>query len=60
MNMVWKDCGYFTLTKNKQKVSVVIKHVRYYLEIEKVKEVLDGKLPYALVYEPPTKGEKIE
>jgi hypothetical protein len=55
--MVWKDCGYLTLTKNKQKVSVVIKHVRYFLEVEKVKQVLNGELPYTLVYEPPAKGE---
>jgi hypothetical protein len=54
--MVWKDCGYFTLTKNRQKVSVVIKHVRYFLEIEKVKQVLEGKLPFTLVYERPTEG----
>jgi hypothetical protein len=55
--MVWKDCGYFTLTKNGQKVSVVIKHVRYFLEVEKVKQVLNGELPYTLVYEPPAKVE---
>ncbi|MGD0203229.1 MAG: hypothetical protein ABSC20_04905 [Candidatus Bathyarchaeia archaeon] len=27
--MVWKDCGYLSLTKDGKKVSVVVKHVRY-------------------------------
>jgi len=52
--MVWKDCGYFSLTKNGQKVSVVIKHVRYFLVLQ-VKDVLGGSRHYALVFEPLTK-----
>jgi hypothetical protein len=31
--------------------------VRYFLEVEKVKQVLEGKLPFTPVYEPPAKGE---
>jgi hypothetical protein len=46
-----KDCGYFTLTKNGKKVSVVIHHVRYLLNLEDAKVVLDGKRNYALVLE---------
>lgn len=53
--MVWKDCGYFTLTKDGMKVSIVIKKVRYLAVLEEVKTVLDGSRRYALVFEPPTK-----
>lgn len=52
--MVWKDCGYVSLTKDGKKVSVVVKKVRYVAKLEDVKAVLDGKLNYALVYEPPS------
>lgn len=55
--MVWKDCGYFTVTKKGTAVSVVIKHVRYHLKLEEVKAVLEGKQRYTLVFEPPAKGE---
>ncbi len=51
--MVWKDCGYVSLTKNSLKLSVVIKHVRYFVKIDEVKEVLEGKKAYTLVFEPP-------
>lgn len=53
--MVWKDCGYFSLTKDGKKVSIVIKKVRYFAVLEEVKTVLDGSRNYALVYEPPSK-----
>jgi len=49
--MVLKDCGYFTLTKDGKKISVVIHHVRYLLNIEETKAVLDGKRGYTLVKE---------
>ena len=51
--MVWKDCGYFSLTKDKKGVAVVVKHTRYYLKFEEVKEVVEGKKEYTLVYEAP-------
>jgi hypothetical protein len=50
--MVWKDCGYLSLTKNGEKVSIVVKKVRYVAHLEEVKGVLDGKKNYALVFEP--------
>jgi hypothetical protein len=52
--MVWKDCGYFSLTKNGRKVSIIIKKVRYITSLEEVKDVLDGKRNYALIFEPLT------
>lgn len=52
--MVWKDCGYFTLTKDGKKVSVVVHHVRYLLNLDEVKDVLDGQRRYALIFEPPS------
>ena len=49
--MVWKDCGYFSLTKDGKKVSVVIHHVRYLLNLEEAKAVVEGKQNYTLVLE---------
>lgn len=53
--MVWKDCGYLSLTKDGKKVSVVVKHIRYVVNLEEFKEVLDGKRRYTLILEPPIK-----
>lgn len=53
--MVWKDCGYLSLTKDGKKVSVVIKKVRYFVVLAEVKDVLNETKGYALIYEPPTK-----
>jgi hypothetical protein len=50
--MVWKDCGYLSLTKNGKKVSTVVKRVRYIAVLEEVKSVLDGKKNYTLILEP--------
>ena len=55
--MVWKNCGYFSLTKNGKKLAVVIKHVRYFVKLEEARNVLDGKQAYTLVYEPPVKED---
>jgi hypothetical protein len=49
--MVWKDCGYLTLTKDGKKVSVVVHHVRYLLNLEQVKSVLENKRNYCLIFE---------
>lgn len=49
--MVLKDCGYFTLTKDGKKVSVVIHHVRYLLNLDEAKAVLEGRRNYTLVLE---------
>lgn len=53
--MVWKDCGYISLTKNGKSLKVVVKHVTYFVKINEAKEVIEGKKPYTLVYEPPRK-----
>lgn len=52
-SMVWKDCGYLSLTKSGKKLLVVVKRVRYVVDLDGVKAVLDGKQNYTLVYEPP-------
>jgi hypothetical protein len=57
--MVWKDCGYLSLTKDGKKVSVVVHHVRYFINLEEAKAVLESKRNYALVFEPPTKTEGV-
>ena len=54
--MVWKDCGYLSLSKDGKKVSVVVKKIRYFVGLEEAKEVLDGKRKYTLVFEPPVKS----
>lgn len=54
--MVWKSCGYLSLTKNGKKLSIVVKHVRYFISLAEVKDVLDGKRNYTLILEPPTSG----
>lgn len=56
--MNWKHCGYFTLTKDGTKVSVVVHHIRYVLNLEEVKAVVEGKLNYTLIYEPEKKEVK--
>ena len=59
--MVWKNCGYLTVSKNGKKFSIVVKNKRYVAHLEEVKAVLDGKQAYTLVYEPPlTKTEEDE
>lgn len=50
--MVWKDCGYLSLTKDGKKVAVVIKHVRYMAKLEELRKVLDGKQSYTYILEP--------
>ena len=51
-----KDCGYLSLTKDGKKVSVVVKRVRYIASLEEVKAVLEGKLNFTDILEPPTIG----
>ena len=52
---MWKDCGYLSLTKDGKKVSVVVKRIRYIANLEELKAVLEGKLNYTDILEPPTK-----
>ncbi|MGD0496696.1 MAG: hypothetical protein ABSB28_11790 [Candidatus Bathyarchaeia archaeon] len=56
--MVWKDCGYLSLSKDGKKVSVVVKKARYIANLEELRKVLDGKKSYTFILEPiPTKEE---
>jgi hypothetical protein len=41
--MIWKDCGYLTLTKDRKKVSVVIKKVRYIAKLEEGSSCSSGE-----------------
>ncbi len=52
--MVWKDCGYLSLTKKKDSkmLSVVVKHHRYVVKLDEVQRVLSGNQAYTLIYEP--------
>ena len=51
--MVWKSCGYLSLTKDGKKLRVVVKKILYVAKLEDVKAVLDGKLSYTEIFEPP-------
>ena len=50
--MVWKSCGYLSLTKNGKRVAVVVKRMRYVASLDDVKAILEGKLGYTQIYEP--------
>jgi len=51
--MVWKSCGYLSLTKGGNNVAVVVKRMRYVASLDDVKAILEGKLDYTQIYEPP-------
>jgi hypothetical protein len=48
----WKDCGYISLTKDRKNVTVKVKGVGYFVKLVELKEVLEGKKRFVLVYEP--------
>lgn len=50
--MVWKICGYISLTKDGNKLKVVIKKQVYIAKLDDVKAILDGKLDYIEILEP--------
>lgn len=50
--VVWKSCGYISLTKDGKKLKVVIKKQVYIAKLDDVKAVLDGKLDYIEILEP--------
>ena len=56
--MAWKDCGYVSFTKKGDRILIVVKHMRYVADLAEIKEVLDGKRNYTLIFEPPEKEEK--
>jgi len=41
--MVWKDCGYLSLTKDGKRVLVVLKRSRYVVSLEEARDVLAGE-----------------
>jgi hypothetical protein len=56
--MVWKDCGYLSLSKDGKKVSVVVKKTRYIANLEELRKVLDGRKSYTFILEPTPKKEE--
>lgn len=48
----WHDCGYISLTKDGKNVTVKVKNVGYFVKLAELKEVLEGKKNYVLIYEP--------
>jgi len=51
--LVWKSCGYISLTKDGKKLRVVVKKAKYIANLNHVKDVLEGKLSYTEIFEPP-------
>jgi hypothetical protein len=47
----WKDCGYLTISKKGNVLSVVIKHQRYVVNLNEATEVIEGQREYTLIYE---------
>ena len=50
--MVWKSCGYLSLTKDGRRVAFVVKRRRYVASLDDVKAILEGKLGYTQIYKP--------
>ena len=48
----WKDCGYISLTKDTKNITVKVKGVGYFVKLAELKEVLEGKKDFVLIYEP--------
>jgi len=57
---MWKDCGYLALSKSGKKVLIVIKHVRYIVDLQLARDVLDRRQPYTLIYEPEHEEKKLD
>lgn len=58
--MNWKDCGYISLTKDRKNVTVKVKNVGYFVKLAELKEVLEGKKDFILIYEPLRKTGMID
>ena len=52
--MVWKSCGYISLTKDGKKLRVVVRKMKYIANLDDVKAVLDGERSYTEILEPST------
>lgn len=50
---MWHSCGYISLTKDGKKLRVVVKKANFIADLNHVKAVLDGKLGYTEIFEPP-------
>ena len=48
----WEDCGYISLTKDGKNVTVKVKDVGYFVKLVELREVLEGKKDFVLIYEP--------
>ena len=53
----WEHCGYLTISKSGEVLSVVVKKKRYVVNLEETEEVLEGRRNYTLIYE--YVGEKV-
>ena len=56
--MVWKDCGYVSLTKKHDRLRIVVKHQRYDVDLKELMDVLGFRKGYALIHEPPVEEQK--
>ena len=48
---MWEKCGYISLTKDRKKITVMVKHVHYIANLGELKAVLDGKVGFTGIYE---------
>jgi len=53
----WKDCGYLKPSKDKKTLFFKIKNKSYIVHTNEWQEVLEGKKPYALIYEAVEEGK---
>jgi len=47
----WKDCGYIKPSKDKKELFFKIKRQSYIVHAKEWEKVVEGKKPYALIYE---------
>ena len=58
--MVWKHVGYVGFTRKKDRILVALKHQYYVANLAEVRELLDKKREFALIYEPPKVEKEIK
>lgn len=54
----WKDCGYVKKSSSGKSVTGKFKNNPFRIKLKSWQEVLEGKKPYALIYEPVEIPEK--
>jgi hypothetical protein len=47
----WKSCGYISKTKNPKVLLIMVKHVRYIVNVSGLQSVTSGKIEYTPIYE---------